>query len=188
MNIKKLLGAGIVAGAVAFSSIGAAAAAISIDADGKGFVGKGDVQYTFGGQNNAWLQANAENVRIRYNATVVTEQESNWTCDRDAGPQTQERSNETTTTTSLNAVTLTVARDKKHQVTGFNLNGYPSSVGGTPVVEQSGPAVGSCPNGWTAINLVVGNVRVVSSTGGLQVSADAGGTWRALLEAPAPVV
>lgn len=186
MNFKKLFGAGLVAGALAFSS--AAGAAVDVDTDtGIGFVGKGDVQYTFGGQNNAWLQANAANIDFRYNATEVTEQVTTWTCDRDAGPQTQERSNETTTTTSITAVADTIARDKR-QITGFNLNGYISSVGGTPVVEREGPDVGSCPTGWTAINLVAGEVEVVSSTGGLEVSADNGVTWRPLLEAPAPVL
>jgi hypothetical protein len=138
------------------SSVGAA---VTFDpATGTGFVGKGDVQTALI-LNNAQMQNTA--VVFTYNATSVSE--ATWTCDRDAGPQTQERANITTTTTQ--AVASSIAR-VKNQITGYNLTGYSSD----PIVseEVEGPAVGSCPTGWTAIDLVVGDP--VPTGGGLYVN------------------
>jgi hypothetical protein len=116
---------------------GAVFAAVTFDpVTGTGFVGKGDVQTAFG-WNNQQLQQNAGSVS--FSATTVSEQ--SWVCDRDAGPQTQERSRTTTT----QGVVSNIAR-VKNQITGFNLTGY----SGTPSSTTEGPALGSCPTGWTA--------------------------------------
>ena len=189
MNIKKLLGAGIVAGAVAFSSIGAAGAAISIDADGKGFVGKGDIQYTFGWSNKE-LQNNLADavVDFTYVATVTTVSEVSWVCTNNRNENTQERERTTTTTRSTNGVVSAVARDNKKQITGVNLNGWK----GTPVVNPGttsaeGPAQDSCPNNWTLTTPAGAPVideEASSSTGGLFVSVN-GGTATLLVEKPA---
>jgi len=153
---------------------GLAYAAVTFDpTTGEGFVGKGDVQYTFD-WNNAQLQAKADLVGFRYASSVSVE--TTWTCDRDAGPQTQERAN--TTTTSVQGLVDTVGRLKR-QITGFNLLGWDGEVSETS--ESDGPAVGSCPTGWTAINIVVGEPVV---SGGFEVSGDGGTTWTALLEPP----
>lgn len=137
---------------------GAAHAAITIDENGVGFVGKGDVQLLFD-WNNAQLQANAENLLFRLSAYESV----SWTCDRDAGPQTQTR----TRTTSLDASIAYSAR-VKNQVTGFNLTGY----FGEPVEETDGPAYHSCPTGWS----VDGDDVVTSGDVTLEVSVD-GVNW-----------
>jgi hypothetical protein len=61
---------------------------------------------------------------------------------------------------------LSSAERVKNQITGYFLNGFSSS-SSTSISE--GPAVGSCPTGWTAINLVQ-EEPVVASGGGLKVN------------------
>jgi hypothetical protein len=168
MNRKSVIGLAL-AGAIAVSAV-VTAAVIFDAATGTGFVGKGDVQLVYGWNNGA-LQQNAAAVQFRASSSTVTE--STWTCDRDAGPQTQERANTTTTTTE--GIVSSIARER-NQITGFILNGYD----GTPQVteEKEGPEVGSCPSMWTAIDLVVGD-PVPLPGGGLQVSID-GTDWFSL--------
>jgi hypothetical protein len=140
---------------------GAVFAIVTFDpATGEGFVGKGDVQTALG-FNNKQLQDNVNNIQFR--ALKVTE--TTWTCDRDAGPQTQERAS----TTSAQSVVDKVARER-NQITGFILEGYERDAEGNVVetpISHDGPPVGSCPTNWTAINQ---SSQVISST--LQVSAD----------------
>ena len=154
MRKAVLIGAALVfASAVAFASV-------SFDpATGTGFVGKGDVQLVYG-WNNKQLQDNAG--AVGFQATSVSRVFATWTCDSDAGPQTQHRLNFTTTSTQK--VPATIARER-NQVTGFILNGY----SGTPTVTEQtiGPSLGYCSPSWTAINLVQGEPVPVSS--GLQV-------------------
>ncbi len=96
MNFKKLFGAGLVAGAFAISSIGAAGAAITFDsAAGTGFVGKGDVQYSFG-WNNKDLQNNLATVVITYVAVETEITEVSWVCTNTKNENTQERERTTT--------------------------------------------------------------------------------------------
>jgi hypothetical protein len=172
--MKRIAAAAAAAGFALVLSAGSALAYDLDPATGIGFVGKGEVQLAFGWNNKA-LQDNAN--LVSFDVSSVTTESSTWTCDRDAGPQTQERSNTTTTTTK--GVLESVTRDKK-QVTGFLLEGFD----GTESVdtESDGPAVGSCPTGWTAIDLVTGEPEVGESS--LYVSFDGG--EGVLL--PAPVV
>jgi opacity protein-like surface antigen len=162
--MKKIMTASVCA--VALASVGVFAAVTFDPPTGTGFVGKGDVQLLYG-WNNKQLQDNASSVQFQASTVEVTE--STWTCDRDAGPQTLERANTTTTTTQ--GVVSHIARER-NQITGFILLGYD----GDPVVETEldGPAVGSCPAGWTAIDLVEGDPA--QTAGGLQVSID-GSNW-----------
>jgi hypothetical protein len=128
-------------------ALGAAPAnAYEIDSAGVGFVGKGEVQLALN-LNNAGLQRIAEDVKFEISS--VTESSTTWTCDRDAGPQTQERANTTTTTTS--GVITSVARDKR-QVTGFILSGL--EAGASVSIKSVGNTIGTCPSGWTAIDIV----------------------------------
>jgi hypothetical protein len=125
----------------------AAYAAVSFDEEtGVGFVGKGDVQAALG-WNNKQLQDNADDLEFIYASSYSTT--TTWTCDRNAGPQTQERNN--TTTTFFEGAVTVVARER-NQVTGFILTGFE----GTPTASTTsqGPAAGSCPTGWTAIDIV----------------------------------
>jgi hypothetical protein len=139
----------VAAGALAIA--GGAIGAVTFNPDtGTGFVGKGDVQLALG-YNNAQLQANASSLQF----TVSSVEETTWTCDRDAGPQTQERHR----TTTIQGVLDSVARER-NQVTGFILNGYGSSQ-----VGHDGPPLGSCPTGWTAVDF-----QTNTSGGGLSVN------------------
>lgn len=150
----------------------AAVAAITFDpATGVGFVGKGDVQYSLGGLNNAQIQALP--VSFTYSATSITE--VSWVCTNTKNENTQER--ERTTTNSITGVVASVAR-VRNQITGYNLTGYV----GTPTVTSSseGPALNSCPgdpgnprgNGGDAWTLTTpaGDAETVVSTGGLLVN------------------
>jgi hypothetical protein len=143
-----------------------ASAAVTFDPEtGEGFVGKGDVQDAFG-WNNKQLQDNASSVEFAVSLESVSS--ATWTCDRDAGPQTQERSNTTTTTTQ--GLVDSLARER-NQITGFYLTGFGEN--SSMDSETDGPAVGSCPTGWSAIDLVEGEPV---ESGGLSVSID-GETW-----------
>jgi hypothetical protein len=164
---KSIIGVAVLA--VAASAM--VMAAVTFDSGtGTGFVGKGDLQLLYG-WNNKGLQDNAASVQFRASSATVTE--TTWTCDRDAGPQTQERANTTTTTTQ--GIVSSIARER-NQITGFILNGY----NGAPQVteEHDGPAIGSCPSMWTAIDLVVG-APVPVPGGGLPFSID-GTNWNPL--------
>jgi hypothetical protein len=145
---------------------GLAFAAWTVDGSGFGFVGKGDVQAVYGWSNKQ-LQNNEPNVQFRTSTTSITEH--TWTCDRDDGPQTQERTWTLTTTTQ--GLIDSTAR-LKNQITGFNLNGF----SGDPVTdtETDGPALGSCPVGWTAIDMVAEEPVVLGS--GVEVSIN-GSDW-----------
>lgn len=179
--MKKSIKSALALGACLATAVTAYAAVIVND-DGVGFVGKGDVQLKFG-WNNPQFQANVNNVIFQISSTEVSVSESTWTCDRDAGPQTQERAVTTTTTTSIQGLLSSIAR-VRNQVTGFNLNGFDGEPTTTPpVVETEGPPLGSCPTGWTAINLVTGD-PVTTTTGGLQVSGDGGATYVDLPNTP----
>jgi hypothetical protein len=148
------------AASVALIASSASAAVIFDPETGEGFVGKGDVQLAME-WNNKQLQDNADDVEFA--VSIVSVSSATWTCDRDAGPQTQERANTTTTTTQ--GLVDSVARTR-NQVTGFILQGYDES--STTDTETDGPEVGSCPTGWTAINLVEGEPVVTG--GGLTVN------------------
>lgn len=175
-NLKTTLGI-----AACLAVAGIAYAAVIVDDQGVGFVGKGDVQLKFD-WNNAQLQANVGNVKFQISSTEVSVTESTWTCDRDGGPQTQERARTTTTTTTTQGLLSSVARFK-NQVTGFNLNGFNGAPTVTPSTTTEGPALNSCPTGWTAIDSVTSD-PVTTSTGGLQVSGDNGSTWVDLPNTP----
>src|SRR5215212_6865659 len=107
---------------------GVALAVVTFDpATGMGFVGKGDVQLAFG-WNNQQLQTNAGSVTFR--ALTETVEDSTWTCDRDAGPQIQERTR--TRRAAIQSVVGSIARER-NQINGFNLIGY----SGTPTETTS---------------------------------------------------
>ena len=161
-------------------------AAVIVDDSGVGFVGKGDVQLKFDWNNSQLQHAVTNNlVTFRIKSSVVSVQESTWTCDKDNGPQTQEREIAATTTTTTEGLLSTVAR-VKNQVSGFNLNGFPvgSTPAGASVTTTEGPALWSCPTGWTAINKEAGTAQVTSSTVGLQISGNGGTTYVDLANTP----
>ncbi len=151
---------------IAVSVMATALAAVTFDSDtGEGFVGKGDVQLVYG-WNNKQLQNNADLVQFQASTEEVST--TTWTCDRDAGPQTQERENTTMKTTQ--GIVDSIARER-NQITGFILSGYDGDP--TTDTEREGPAAGSCPTGWTAVDLVT---EEGPSSSTLQVSID-GTDW-----------
>jgi hypothetical protein len=105
-------------------------------ADGKGFVGKGDVQLGFGWSNKQ-LQANASGVAFRHLTTTTIE--NSWECLNTNNDRTTERSTDQVATTR--GVVSAITRDK-NQVTGFNLTGF-GAFGNTSNTSQ-GPALWSC--------------------------------------------
>lgn len=178
MNIKKLVGAGIVAGALAVSSVSVAGAAVIFDPDtGTGFAGKGDVQLVYG-WNNKDLQANAASVQFQYVATATTVSEVSWVCTNTNNESIRGRQRTTTTTTETSGVVTTVARER-NQITGFNLAGY-TSLTQSSSSETEGPQLNSCPSGPWVLSEPAGAPMVdedaSTSEGGLQVSID-GTNW-----------
>ena len=178
--MRKIIAAALAASLLVLTSI-AASAAITFDAEtGTGFVGKGDVQYTFG-WNNKQLQDNASNVRVRINIEETSE--VTWECTNENNGRIQER--ERTTTTTITGLVTTVGR-LKNQITGFNLNGF--AAGGSSTTTTDGPQLNSCPNanGTWSLTSPAGEPVITGTSGsGFEVSID-GVSWRPLLEAPAP--
>jgi hypothetical protein len=138
------------------------ASAYTLNADGTGFVGKGEVQLALG-LNNAGVQA-LGNPSFTYSSTTV--QETSWVCVNERNGNEQERAR--TTTTKTEGIVSSIAR-VKNQITGYNLNGFSGST--TTVGSTEGPPIESCPNANSTYALgstVVGEPTVVS--GGLYVN------------------
>jgi hypothetical protein len=117
-------------------------ATVTVNPDGTGFVGKGDVQ-TVLGLSNPLMQ----NTTVTLTKKSTTEQSFDWTCVKTvvSGNGTvretrQERAN--VTTTDVTAVVSSVAR-VKNQITGYNLTGS-GATRTTSVVD--GPELLSCPD------------------------------------------
>lgn len=149
-------------------------AAWYVDADGYGFVGKGDVQLIYGWNNKA-LQDNASDVDFRISSVT----ETTWTCTKvvelgNGGEN--EIVQERTRTTTLQGLFVTVAREnskgKDGPVTGFYLNGFE----GDPTFVTDGPAVGSCPANPSGFEYDNNAETVQVGGGGLQVSIN-GTDW-----------
>ncbi len=157
-------------------TIASPALAITFDAaTGVGFVGKGDVQFTFN-WNNKTLQERADAVQFRYSSAEVSE--VSWICTNSKNENTQER--ERTTTSSVQGVVESVARER-NQITGFKLLGYD---GDATVTDSNteGPKLNSCPTNWI-LTTPAGDPTIVSSFTTFQVSFD-GVNWTELLEKP----
>lgn len=159
-------------------------AAVVVDDDGKGFVGKGDIQLIYD-WNNASLQSCVNNssspdsgcLSFRIATNQITE--STWTCTHPTNGRTNERAR--TTTTSTQALVSAIARVKK-QVTGFNLNGFVEGADPVTTTTTEGPSLGSCPTYWTA-----SPVTTAELPGGdpvLEVSSDDGAIWTVLPVTP----
>ena len=110
---------------------GTASASWTLNEDGTGFVGKGDVQQIFA-WNNKQLQDNANSVEFR----TWTTTEQTWTCTNPSNGQTQ---GGRATSTTTRGIASSVARVRT-QITGFILEGW----AGTPIETNAGPSVNSC--------------------------------------------
>jgi hypothetical protein len=142
----------------------AAFASVTLNPDGTGFVGKGDVQLVYG-WNNKQLQDNAGSIHFRVNSVSQT----TWECKNSNNEHIQQRH---CTTTTQGLVSCT-AREKT-QITGFNLTGYV----GAPTTSTQGPVLNSCPSGpWSYVE---GSTQTTSSGDSmLEVSCD-GTNWSPL--------
>jgi hypothetical protein len=157
--------------ATCVAAAGLAYAAVNVEADGTGFIGKGDVQDAFG-WNNAQLQSNASGVTFAVESTVVTE--VSWVCTNSNNDTTQERAR--TTTTTVSGLLDSEERDKKNQVTGFNLFGYDGSAVTETATE--GNPLNSCPGGPWSLTTPAGDPEVVFSES--SVTATFGGVTKSL--------
>lgn len=132
-----------------FSSL--AHADVTVDENGKGFVGKGDVQSIFG-WNNAGLQENAPRVVFRLSTTGT----ATWVCAGYNGANkytTMKKSSEANKVTGN--VAYTARKNSQAQVTGFILSGR-------DVNTTLGSTIGDCPpaKGWVVPpSLVEGSIE-----------------------------
>jgi hypothetical protein len=147
-------------------------AAVVVDEDGNGFVGKGDVQSVFD-WNNSMLQDNAYNISFRYIAGGT----ATWHCigTNPAGHVVISTDHEATF--GINSgVAYDPRKNKTGQVTGFNLSGFTTDTGDTV-------AIGSCPvnqNWQVQRTMVEGSLNFDGSVDPiLQVSND-GDIWHDL--------
>jgi hypothetical protein len=134
----------------------AAFAAVVINEDGSGFVGKGDIQNAFG-WNNARFQENAEGVSFSYGAT----QSFDVTCQWFTGPDGKEKEHISIIRDQAAEVTSTVAIQeirRQAQYTGFFIQlGEVSESTELPVV--GGPCPGSPGNDKTIIDVAAGETE-----------------------------
>jgi hypothetical protein len=153
---------------------GMTAKAVTVDSNGVGFVGKGDVQLALGWSNKK-IQDGANSVTFRGVSSLV--QEVSWVCTNSNNQNTQERAR--TTTTETEGIVKKILRER-NQVTGFFLEGFEGSSAVSSTTE--GPAQNSCPGGssWS-LTTPAGAPVTLSSSWKLEVSGD-GSTWVFLYE------
>jgi hypothetical protein len=115
-------------------------AAVIVNEDGSGFVGKGDVQLAFD-WNNSMLQKNAGTVQFRYSEKLKT----TWVCLHEVGgvknPQTLEHSKQRITNVN-SKVAYDTRNNKQGAITGFTLTGW-----GAAQDSSEGNQPGTCPTG-----------------------------------------
>jgi len=141
--MRKILITTALAATIVVGGVAAANASVTVNPDGTGFVGKGDVQ-TVLGLNNGEMQKTP----VTFTQQTKTEQAFTWDCtktllDKDGTVKKvieQHRAN--VTTTDSTGIVSNVAR-VKNQITGYNLTGFGQTTT-TSVVD--GPAPMSCPD------------------------------------------
>jgi hypothetical protein len=134
-------------------------AAVILDDNGNGFVGKGDVQTVFG-WNNTQLQNNAAGLTFEYNADSIVVTERSWICTNTNNENTQERDRTTTTTMTVSHPESMIAR-VKNQITGFNLTAGVGTSSSSSSTE--GPMLNSCPGGPWALTTPAGDPVEISN-------------------------
>jgi hypothetical protein len=131
-----------IAAAVAAAAISSAAMAlVTVDSNGYGFVGKGDVQLAFG-WNNAAAQRNANAVSFHSQSSTSYEAVCTWT----TGENTRGERVHNVTHNRSTAVLSNIASDprKTGQWTGYNLNGFGAvTTSGDPVPVEGGACMGN---------------------------------------------
>ncbi|MFP5115969.1 hypothetical protein ACSU64_27035 [Bacillaceae bacterium C204] len=158
--------AGILSVGLAVSS---ASAAVSVDATGTGFVGKGDVQLAYEWSNSA-LQKNASGLTFTYDTQDTYDVTEVW--DTSAGKKTVHHDITVPKHVSVSASVGYDARTSK-QITGFNLKGIdPLSV----IIEGTVPVAGDPltgnrhvidPETGAWVEAIITDVQLTKSEGGL---------------------
>ena len=161
--------------------------------DGKGFVGKGEVQTPWG-WNNATLQKNATGVIFAVETSARYAQD----CQKEVGGERQRRVIENTfkKTVSVSSALLGDPRQTKgqNQFTGFSLSGFmtDSQAGAVPTdLCTPGTGEGEDNNGWVpAVDELTGESSTVQLVEGSQVGglyADHPAAFKILLVDTNPV-
>lgn len=144
--MRKLLTiSALAAAALVGTASGAANASVTLNDDGTGFVGKGDVQNVLG-LSNAGIQS--KNFKAEFTKQTVIEQSFDWTCvkyvlDKDGNVKKEIRQERANVTKSDETAVVSNEARLKNQITGFNLTGFGQT---TTTTEVEGPAVGTCPD------------------------------------------
>jgi hypothetical protein len=162
---KSILAAVALAASATFAQ-----AAVTIDENGYGFVGKGDVQIVMD-WNNAQLQEHADSLQFRF----AGGESASWTC-QGLNPSGNIVTNLHESTTAVNsAVAFDARKNKTGQITGFNLFGF--SGGSTLTGDVPGTCPTDDPTKWVQPRQLLGEVAY-DGTGepSLQVSSD-GTDW-----------
>jgi hypothetical protein len=143
-----------------------ALAAWSIDDDGFGFVGKGDVQTAFNWNNKA-LQQNASGVTFTYeNVTKYL-----VVCEWSTGPDdkthhTVSHKKKASIESSVAHLSRTNSNGKDGEITGFYLNGFSNLTEDGDIPEVGDPCPGNEGNGKKVLTVE----PVGEATGGLYVN------------------
>jgi hypothetical protein len=122
-------------------AVGIAYASVTIDKDGNGFVGKGDVQIVLG-WNNAALQKNATSVKFTYSLLQIYKVTEEWATGNPEKPKSLHTHEVAVSTTySVDSALNGDPRQTKgqNQFTGFILKGWdgPPVVVGEPLPEEN---------------------------------------------------
>lgn len=166
MELKGLRNAAMAVALLVTAS--ASMASVSVDENGIGFVGKGDVQAIFD-WNNSELQQNAGNLTFRFASSTTV----SWKCEG-INKQGKVVTSTPELAIGLNAeVGLDARKNKQGQITGFNLLGFDAGQTTAQAVGTCGASVGF----QVPFAMVEDSVQWEGSgEPTLQVSAD-GETW-----------
>jgi len=155
-----------IAATVALSAT--AAFAYTLNADGTGFVGKGEVQTAFN-WNNKVLQQNASGVSFSYNTTDTYDAVCTWV----TGEGTRGERTHNISHTSSTQVSSAVAYDARvrNQITGFTLKGFGATTetGTVPVVGEPCPGNEGTDGTWTSVTKTGSTGGLYATFGGVSV-------------------
>ena len=155
----------LVVGLLAAALSAAALASVTVNADGTGFVGKGDVQVPFG-WNNAVAQQKATGVTFAYIQSNIYSGVCEWV----TGEGTRGMKVHTVTKSRNTEVVAGIAADprKTGQYTGWNLLGFGGSVSTGDVPEVGGACLGEGADGhYTSVNLQSTATQMTATSDGV---------------------
>lgn len=153
--VLKTVAAGVLIGLASLAH-----ADVTIDENGIGFVGKGDVQSVFD-WNNAQLQENAADIQFRLGSGIA----ATWQCQNPGRGTVNIHDYQSVVSADI---AVDTRKNRVGQVTGFILNGFG---------ESSTIGIGDCPNNnWTLLHESIQYLQDGEASSALQVSID-GENW-----------